>query len=56
MFQHRFHHLQGDLHQDLKLTGIQQITKVMYSTVFCDQNSILKLGYINTFAASNLNF
>jgi hypothetical protein len=48
MFQHRFHHSQGDLHQDLKLTGIQQITKVMYSTVFCDQNSILKVGYIKT--------
>jgi len=42
MFQHHFYHLQGDLHQDLNLTGIQQITKVMHSTIFCDQNSILK--------------
>jgi hypothetical protein len=43
MFQHRFHHLQGDVHQDSKLTGIQEITEVMHSRVFCDQNSILKV-------------
>jgi len=48
MFQHCFHHSQGDLHQDLKLTGIQQITKVMHSTVFCEQNSIIKVWYIKT--------
>jgi len=48
MFQHCFHHSQEDIHQDLKLTGIQQITKVMHSTVFCDQSSILKVQYIKT--------